>query len=76
LPAASFVVTNVIEELPWMPASAPVIAGISFAGEIWAVNVGLLGVDGDVEELLQPTAKRAAATARTNRRVIVRLSFG
>jgi len=32
-------------------------------------------VDGDVEEELQPTAKRAAATASADRRVIVRFSF-
>jgi hypothetical protein len=41
------------------------------------VKVGLVGVvlDGDVEEELQPTANRAAATASADRRVIVRFSF-
>jgi hypothetical protein len=65
----------VIDALPCTVDSALVIAGISFAGEICAVNVGLVGVDGDVEELLQPAARRATATASRDRRVIVRLSF-
>jgi hypothetical protein len=66
----------VIDALPEITDSALVIAGISFDGEMDAVNVGLVGVveDGDVEEL-QPTAKRATATASTDRRVIVRLSL-
>src|SRR5262245_891871 len=75
LPAASLVVTIVIEALPDTTDSALVIAGISFAGEMDAVNVGLVGVEGDVEELLQPTANRAIATAKTDKRVIVRFSF-
>jgi hypothetical protein len=75
LPPASFVVTSVIDAFPVTTDSALVIGGFSFAGEICAVNVGLVGVDGDVEEELQPTANRAAATANADRRVIVRVSF-
>jgi hypothetical protein len=76
LPPASFVVTSVIDAFPCTTDSALLIGGFSFAGEICAVKVGLVGVvDGDVEEELQPTANSAAATANADRRVIVRLSF-
>jgi len=76
LPAASLVAFIVIDALPDRTDSAFVIGGISFAGDICAVNVGLVGVveDGDVEEL-QPMATRAAATASTDKRVIARFSF-
>src|ERR1051326_9203833 len=76
LPAESFCVTSVIDALPVTTDSALVTGGTSFAGDSWAVNVGLVGVEdeGDVDEL-QPTATRASATAMRDKRVIVRLSF-
>src|SRR4051812_17942582 len=75
-PLPSFVVTSVIDALPCTVDSPFATGGTSFAGESWAVNVGLVGVvDGDVEELLHAAAARATATARTDRRFIVRLSF-
>jgi hypothetical protein len=77
LPPASFVVTRVMDAFPCATDSALLIGGFSFAGEICAVKVGFVGAvdDGEVEEELQPTANRAAATANAERRVIVRLSF-
>src|SRR5262249_24080998 len=75
LPAPSLVVTNVIEALPCTTDSPFVMAGISFAGEIEAENVGLVDADGDVELLLQPTANKAAATASIDTGFIVGLSF-
>src|SRR5437773_4090801 len=72
LPAASFVTSKVTVALPLPLASAPVIAGTSFAGDSCAVNVGLVGLVGvgEVDELhpIDPTASRAA---RTERRFIV-----
>jgi len=46
--------------------SAFVTGGTSFAGDSAAVNTGLFGddgVDGDVELLLHPAARRLSATA-------------
>jgi hypothetical protein len=76
LPAASFVVTIVIDALPLTVDSAFVTGGTSFAGDSAAVNVGFVGVVGvGVVELLQPAARKATATAMGDRRFIVRLSF-
>src|SRR5258707_11473664 len=71
LPAASFVVTRVTVAVPLPAASAPTIAGTSLAGDSVAVNVGLVGVVGAVEdELPQPDTSTANATTRRDRRFI------
>src|SRR5262245_2884523 len=65
LPAASFVTSNVMVAVPVPLASAPVMAGTSFAGRRSAVNVGLVGgvVDGELE--LEHAAATTAHTTAT-----------
>src|SRR4051794_36958125 len=67
LPAASLVVTNVIVDVPLPLASAPVMAGTSFAGDSVATNVGLVGVVGAVEDEPQPDTNTPRANSRDNR---------
>ena len=69
LPALSFVVTIVTVAVPVPVASRRRSAGTSFAGDSVAVNVGLVGVVGDVDdELPQPAAHtpRATTAGRTS----------
>src|SRR5438093_5627126 len=69
---ASLVTSNVIVAVPDATDSAFVMGGTSFAGESCAENVGLGGVVGvgAVDEPLQPTARDARTTRRTDARVI------
>src|SRR3954447_9200897 len=70
LPAASLVVTSVTVAVPLPVASAPAITGTSFAGSRFAVNVGLVGVVGAVEELPHADANTPRAVTRTEKRFI------
>src|SRR3954471_16859309 len=70
LPAASLVVTSVTVAVPLPVASPPAIAGTSLEGSRVAVNVGLVGLVGAVEELPQADAKRPRAATRTETRFI------
>src|SRR3954470_22249172 len=68
LPAASLVVTIVTVAVPEPLASGPVIAGLSLAGDRVAVNVGLVGVVGAVDdELPQPDTNTPRANSRDSR---------
>src|SRR5256885_1424872 len=71
LPAASFVVTRVIVVLPETVDSALATGGTSLAGDNVAVNVGLVGVVGAIEELPQPATQNPRAIVRMDRRFIV-----
>src|SRR5437667_10712989 len=74
LPAASFVVTNVMLAVPLTPDSAFVTGGTSLAGDNAAVNVGLAVagvVVADVEFLVHAAASSRIATTGTDRRFIV-----
>src|SRR6266705_910132 len=75
LPAASFVVTNVMLAVPLTPDSAFVTGGTSLAGDNAAVNVGLAAAVGlvvaDVEFFVHPAARSTIATTGTDRRFIV-----
>src|SRR5687768_8389064 len=73
LPAASLVTLNVIVAVPLPLASALDTGGTSFAGDSAAVNTGLTGVDGSVDDLPQATEPMAKMAARTARRFIVPL---
>src|ERR1700716_73306 len=69
LPAASFVVTIVTVAVPLPEASAPWIAGFSWAGDSAAVNVGLVGVVGAAgDELPQPATRTPGVTNRLGER--------
>src|SRR5260221_1307560 len=71
LPAESLVTTSVTVASPRPEASAPTIAGFSFAGNSVAVNVGLVGVVGAAgDELPQAETKTARATIGRERRFI------
>jgi hypothetical protein len=69
-PALSLVVTIVTVEVPLPVASAPTIAGFSFAGNSVAVNVGFVGAVGVVEDEPQPETRTPKATHRRDRRFI------
>src|SRR5471032_1407349 len=71
LPALSFVVTIVTVAVPLPVASAPTIAGTSFAGSSVAVNVGFVGdVVAAVDELPQPDTRTPRATMSRDKRFI------
>src|SRR5664279_5671256 len=71
LPAVSLVVTMVTVTLPVPDASAPTMAGTSFAGNSVAVNVGLVGVVGAVDdELPQADTRTPRVTNKAEKRFI------
>src|SRR5439155_24570241 len=75
LPAASFVVTNVMLAVPRTPDSAFVTGGTSLVGDNAAGNVGLAVVAGvvvaDVEFLVHAGARSRRATTGPDRRLTV-----
>src|SRR3954470_23269135 len=70
LPAASLVVTIVTVASPRPAASAPTMAGFSFAGNSVAVKVGFVGVVGAVEDDPQPDTRTPSVATRRDRRFI------
>src|SRR2546421_9142207 len=71
LPAASFVVLNVIVAFPVPLVSGPTTVVVSLLGLRSAVNVGCVGDGEDGELLPHAAAKSEAAMASTDRRFIV-----
>src|SRR5258707_13828371 len=70
LPAASLVTTSVTVASPRPEASAPAIAGFSFAGNSVVVNVGFAGPVGVGEDEPQPETRTPKAAHRRERRFI------
>src|SRR3954471_2205618 len=71
LPDASLVTTSVTVASPRPDASAPTMAGFSFAGNSVAVKVGFVGVVGAVDdELPHADTRTPRATERRAKRFI------
>src|SRR5215831_6433151 len=64
------VVSNVMVTVPLPADSALETGGTSLAGNNVAVNVGFVGVEGDVDDEPHPAAAMADAIASTNKRFI------